>query len=124
METNSSPGSNVMDALKEIAFDLRWSWNHAADELWSQLDPELWALTRNPWVMPQTVSRERLQALTANPRFREKIDEIIERRRFVRFVPRDLQRSAIKKVAYFSMEYMLSDARGNIAFRCRSTWTN
>jgi glycogen phosphorylase len=81
METNSSPGSNVMDALKEIAFDLRWSWNHAADELWSQLDPELWALTRNPWVMPQTVSRERLQALTADPRFREKIDEIIERRK-------------------------------------------
>jgi starch phosphorylase len=114
METNSSPNSNVMDALKEIAFDLRWSWNHAADELWSQLDPELWALTRNPWVMLQTVSRERLQALTSDPQFREKIDEIIERRKRREETSSWFQRTygepPFKTIAYFSMEYMLSDA--------------
>ena len=27
------------DALAELALDLRWSWNHAADEVWQQLDP-------------------------------------------------------------------------------------
>lgn len=37
------------DSLAELALDLRWSWNHGADHLWEQLDPELWALTRNPW---------------------------------------------------------------------------
>jgi starch phosphorylase len=114
METNSSPDSYVMDALKAIAFDLRWSWNHAADELWSQLDPELWALTRNPWVMLQTVSRERLQALTSDPRFREKIDEIIERRKqregTAGWFQRTYSEPPFKTVAYFSMEYMLSDA--------------
>ena len=114
METNSSPDSYVMDALKAIAFDLRWSWNHAADELWSQLDPELWALTRNPWVMLQTVSRERLQALTSDAQFREKIDEIIERRKRREETSSWFQRTysepPFKTVAYFSMEYMLSDA--------------
>ncbi len=114
METNSSPDSYVMDALQEIAFNLRWSWNHAADELWSQLDPELWAQTRNPWVMLQTVSRERLQALTSDAHFREKIDEIIERRKRREEVASWFQRTyrepPFKTVAYFSMEYMLSDA--------------
>ncbi len=36
------------DSLAELALDLRWSWNHAADEVWQQLDPALWELTHNP----------------------------------------------------------------------------
>src|SRR6201987_4069366 len=114
METNSSPDSYVMDALKAIAFDLRWSWNHAADELWSQLDPQLWALTRNPWVMLQTVSRKRLQALTYDAQFREKIDEIIERRKRREETSSWFQRTysepPFKTFAYSSMKYMLSEA--------------
>jgi len=27
-----------MGTLTELALDLRWSWNHAADELWRQPD--------------------------------------------------------------------------------------
>jgi glycogen phosphorylase len=30
------------DSLAELALDMRWSWNHAADEVWRQLDPALW----------------------------------------------------------------------------------
>ena len=30
------------DSLAELALDLHWSWNHATDEVWRQLDPELW----------------------------------------------------------------------------------
>jgi starch phosphorylase len=107
METNSSPDSYVMDALTEIAFNLRWSWNHAADELWSQLDPELWELTRNPWAMLQTVSREQLKALTSDAQFRKKIDEIIERRKHSQETSSWFQRTyrepPFKAVAYFSM---------------------
>ncbi len=29
------------DFLAESALDMRWSWNHATDEVWRQLDPEL-----------------------------------------------------------------------------------
>jgi starch phosphorylase len=37
------------DSLTELALDLRWSWNHATDEVWRQLDPVLWDLTHHPW---------------------------------------------------------------------------
>jgi starch phosphorylase len=65
--TNGLPDPSAMDALTELALNLRWSWNHAADDLWSQLDPELWELTQNPMVMLQTVSRERLRFTYGTP---------------------------------------------------------
>ena len=34
------------DLLGELALNLRWSWNHAADEVWAQLEPDLWDLTQ------------------------------------------------------------------------------
>lgn len=40
------------ESLVELALNLRWSWNHAADQLWQQLDPALWKLTQNPWIIP------------------------------------------------------------------------
>ena len=78
----SSPAFNrpsdtaVSDALRDLAFDLRWSFNHSADQLWERLDPELWDLTHNPWVVLQTVSRERLQSVTADPNFRKLLVEL------------------------------------------------
>ncbi len=109
----SSPGS-VIDALTEIALDMRWSWNHAADDLWSRLDPELWELTRNPWAMLQTVSKEKLNALVADPEFLETIEEVIARRRRRQqtesWFERTFSAQRFPGVAYFSMEFMLNDA--------------
>ena len=36
------------DSLAEIALNMHWSWNHAGDELWRQLDANLWEITHNP----------------------------------------------------------------------------
>lgn len=44
------------DSLAELALDMRWSWNHSADEVWRRLDPALWELTYNPWVILQTAT--------------------------------------------------------------------
>lgn len=30
------------DPITELALDLRWTWNHSTDELWRELEPELW----------------------------------------------------------------------------------
>src|SRR5271170_4727013 len=65
-------------SLAELALDLRWSWNHRADEVWNQLDPALWELTRNPWVVLQTVSREKLRLLLADPAFCPKVDALVQ----------------------------------------------
>ena len=42
------------NSLAELALDMRSSWNHATDQVW-------WQLPHNPWVVLQTVSREKLQ---------------------------------------------------------------
>ena len=66
------------DSLAELALDMRWSWSHYGDKVWRQLDPELWELTQNPWVVLQTVSREKLENLLANTEFRREVDELLE----------------------------------------------
>ncbi len=114
MEADFSSASSVRDALTELSLNMRWSWNHAADSLWSQLDPELWDLTRNPCAMLQTVSSERLESLASNAQFRKALDEIYQRRerreQIKSWFERAYTKSPFTSVAYFSMEYMLNDA--------------
>ena len=102
------------DALAELALDLRWSSNHAADTIWQRLDPALWNLTHNPWFVLQSVSRERLEALTADGEFQQLVDELIREKRHAHESPTWFQqvhpRAPFGAVAYFSMEFMLSEA--------------
>ena len=103
-----------VEHLLELALDLRWSWNHSADELWGQIDPELWSLTHNPWVVLQTVSRKKLAQLCADSAFRQCIEDLVERRRLQFEAPAWFQQAhpdaPLGAVAYFSMEFMLSEA--------------
>jgi len=69
------------DSLSELALDMRSSWNHATDPVWRQLDPALWELTHNPWVVLQTVSREKLQRVLADPAFHKNVDDQVQARR-------------------------------------------
>jgi starch phosphorylase len=102
------------DSLAELALDLRWSWNHATDEVWRQLDPALWEFTQNPWVVLQTVAKDKLQCVLADPAFRKNIDDLLRAKRQAAESPAWFQQqhpqSPLKCVAYFSMEYMLSEA--------------
>jgi len=45
------------NSLAELALDMRSSWNHATDQVWQQLDPVLWELTHNPWVVLHGLAR-------------------------------------------------------------------
>jgi starch phosphorylase len=102
------------EALVGLALDMRWSWNHAADEIWRQLDPALWDLTHNPWTILMTVSRELLQSRLADPVFREKVNSLEAEKQRAESTPGWFQQkypgSPLQTVAYFSMEYMLSEA--------------
>src|SRR2546422_1258890 len=103
-----------IESLLDLALDLRWSWNHAADELWGQIDPELWDLTNNPWVVLQTASRTKLKALAADLTFREQVEDHVRTQRQYLEAPTWFQqahaRSPLTCAAYFSMEFMLSEA--------------
>jgi starch phosphorylase len=102
------------DSLAELALDMRSSWNHATDQLWRQLDPVLWALTHSPWGVLQTASREKLQGVLADPAFRKIVDDLVQTRRDAAEAPAWFQQtypqSTLSCVAYFSMEFMLSEA--------------
>ena len=102
------------DALAELALDLRWSWNHATDEVWRQLDPNLWEMTHNPWVVLQTVSRDRIEQVLADPSFRQQVDDLMQTRRQALTAPAWFQQTyphtPLSCIAYFSMEFMLSEA--------------
>ena len=110
----SSTENIGIDALTELALNLRWSWNHGADELWAQLDPELWALTANPWAVLQSASPRRVQALLARPENRQRVAALLERRHRYMTSQAWFQQahghSPLARVAYFSMEFALSEA--------------
>jgi len=102
------------DSLAELALDMHWSWNHATDEVWRQLDPELWGITHNPWVVLQTASRDRIERVLADPAFRKSVDALVEASRRAAEAPAWFQRNhaaaPLTCAAYFSMEFMLSEA--------------
>ena len=101
-------------ALAELALDMRWSWNHATDHVWRQLDPALWDLTQNPWVVLQTVSRDRLARQLADSGFHKSVNDLLRAKRQAAEKPTWFQRehphAPLTCVAYFSMEFMLSEA--------------
>jgi glycogen phosphorylase len=100
--------------LVELALDVRWSWNHAADQIWKQLDPQLWDSLRSPWGVLRSVGKDRIEQLLADPTFRGNVDALLEARRQAAQAPAWFQQnhpgSALRNVAYFSMEFMLSEA--------------
>jgi starch phosphorylase len=103
-----------MESLTELALNLQWSWNHAADNLWQQLDPALWELTRNPWIILQTVSRETLERQLADPAFRGEMNDLIQLKERAASTPAWFEQNhanaSLTSIAYFSMEFMLSEA--------------
>jgi starch phosphorylase len=103
-----------VDSLAKLALDMRWSWDHATDEVWRKLDPALWEITHNPWVVLQTVSRDQIERALGDPTFRTKVDGLIETCRQASAAPAWFQKAhpqtSLTCCAYFSMEFMLNEA--------------
>ena len=100
--------------LEELAFDLRNSWEHGADEIWRTLDPEVWAATHNPQVVLQTVARTRMRSALADPEFLEKLTQVVLARRRATQASTWFQRThpqaPLSCTAYFSLEFGLSES--------------
>ena len=109
---NIWPNVEGMDALAELALNLHWSWNHASDEIWQSLDSELWETTQNPWLILRTVSKEKIKSLLAAPDFRQRIQELLQQNHESAdaWFQQKHPGAALSSVAYFSMEFMLTEA--------------
>jgi starch phosphorylase len=112
-EEQGAPALGI-EALKELALNLHWSWNHAADALWEALDGYLWETTQNPWVILQTVSTEKVQTLLATPTFQGLLSSLLQRKHQFFSADAWFQKThpgvMLSSVAYFSMEFMLTEA--------------
>jgi starch phosphorylase len=106
--------ASAAELLRQLALNLRWSWHHGADELWKRLDPELWERTGNPWVVLKTASPQRLAWAVADPEFCEILERLRRTAEYDARAPAWFQQthpdSGLTRVAYFSMEFMLSEA--------------
>ncbi|MBS1170953.1 MAG: alpha-glucan phosphorylase [Burkholderiaceae bacterium] len=100
--------------LAELALDMRWAWNHATDKVWRQLDPELWEATKNPWIVLNAASRQQVAQLFVDADFCRLVDDLVQAKRRRAEAPAWFQhicpQAELKTVAYFCMEFMLSEA--------------
>jgi starch phosphorylase len=102
-----------LEGLAELGLDLRWSWSHTTDLLWERIDPDLWNLTRNPWLILQTVSYSHLEALAHDSAFTKQLSDHVRQHEEELKGPSWFSTAHADSrltVAYFSMEFGLSEA--------------
>ncbi|MHB0871045.1 MAG: alpha-glucan family phosphorylase [Chloroflexota bacterium] len=108
-----------LERLRELAYNLRWSWDYETLELFRRLDLDVWeASGHNPVRMLGTLRQEALQSAANDDSFLshlgrvvEQFDEYMNSRKtwFRRSFGRDVDLS----VAYFSMEFGISESLPN-----------
>jgi starch phosphorylase len=101
----------VLEPLREMSFNLWWTWEPSARRLFRQLDPELWNRTNhNPVRMLQLSRQSRLEEVSQDKAFLRELRQVFEA--FEKYLGRKDTYgktgagSAIKNpVAYFSAEF-------------------
>ncbi len=64
-----------LERLRELAYNLRWSWNHQAAGLFERLAPELWESTNhNPIMVLMQAGNERLGAVAQDAAYLQALD--------------------------------------------------
>jgi starch phosphorylase len=100
--------------LQELACNLRWSWDERTRDLFRWLDPRQWEDSlHDPVRLLGRVSRERLEALAADPAFMGFLGEIHADLTRYLAAPRWFQNrppSALRAIAYFSPEFGIAEA--------------
>ncbi len=101
----------ALDALGELASNLRWSWHPATQDLFAEVDAEVWESTgHDPVRLLGAVSRERFEELADDDGFRERLARahgdlatyLTEDRWFQRAFP---DGGAPAAIGYFSPEF-------------------
>ncbi|MEZ6058958.1 MAG: DUF3417 domain-containing protein [Planctomycetaceae bacterium] len=103
-----------LEELDALALDLRWTGSPLVEGLWKRLEPYIWARTENPFLTLMNVDEEGLQIAA---RDQELLHELARIRRMIReydsatgWFQQEHPDSQLKRVAYFSMEFGLSEA--------------
>jgi starch phosphorylase len=100
--------------LGPLAYDLRVSGSKTLGEVWRRLDPETWDRTNNPHMVIQHVHQERLDEAAEDAALLKRLDRWFEGHETylssAAWFGERYANSALTGVAYFSMEFGLSEA--------------
>ena len=67
-----------MERLRDLAYDLWWSWSPQATRLFTWIDPEHWQRYHNPVQLLINVEPYQWQRLLGDPEFRHTYDSVIQ----------------------------------------------
>ena len=107
-----------LEKLREIAYNLNWSWNPDARELFRRLDRDLWVETNhNPVMMLGSMSQSRLEDVSHDDGFRSHLNRVYnslqEYLKEKTWYQRSYEESASFNVVYFSAEFGLTECLQN-----------
>ena len=95
-----------LSKLQELAYNMWWSWNAGAKDLFRSIDKEAWhRADSNPVVLLNIISYDRMVELSKDENFMKRLNDTYEEFRAYMDTPKDKKKPTI---AYFSMEYGLS----------------
>ncbi|MGY4099797.1 alpha-glucan family phosphorylase [Nocardia sp. R16R-3T] len=104
-------------ALGELSTNLRWSWHWATQDLFAELDPELWReLGHDPVRILGEVPATRLDELAADADYVGRVDAAAADLRDYLTRPGWFQRQSdepVRGIAYFSMEFGVTEVLPN-----------
>lgn len=105
-----------LSRLKDLAYNLWWSWNNEAIDLYREIDLPLWEkLNKNPIRFLQEVNHKKLQEKISDPSFMQRYGAVVEH--FDRYMAgnqdtwfqRTYPDQQQEQIIYFSAEYGLHE---------------
>lgn len=111
-----TPTPERIARLRELAYNLWWAWNPEAQELYRQIDPELWELEyHNPVNFLREVRQQRLEEAASNAEYLQRFDAVMEA--FDTYMNTDdtwytrhYPDSKDQSIAYFSAEFGIHES--------------
>lgn len=104
-----------LEGLRELAYNLWWTWNAEARDLFSRLDMDLWEETRhNPVAMLARIKQEVLEARAQDDSYLYQLQRVLDKYHYA--INSQTWFQKINKynhnlhVAYFSMEYGITES--------------
>jgi starch phosphorylase len=104
-----------IDRLRELAYDLWWSWSPQASRLFAWIDPEHWRRYHNPVQVLINVEPRQWERLLGDPEFRRHYDLVMKEFDDYRRAPRWFEQSGLSlpgPVAYLSTEFGVHESLG------------
>ena len=100
--------------LRTLAYNLWWSWNHDAIDLFRRLDSDLWEQTNhNPIKLLGQINQAKLEILTEDDGFLAQLDRVSQKyNRYLNeqtWYEKSFGKSEEIQIAYFSAEFGLTE---------------